>query len=183
MKFVPTKLQGLTAKTFAGIFRRTIDSEFGTPLYITSDRDPRFTGTFWKSVCQAIGVEQRMSTSFHPQTNGQVEHVNGTLEETLRHYVSPSQDDWYEHIDVCQKAYNNSWHPSIGCSPAEMLYGQRLLNVTTRSIVLRNPDAVQFVGDWHRRCVRAKSLLFAAQQRQAVNYDRKRRRCRGRPFV
>ena len=175
VKFVPTKLKGLTATVFAGIFRRTIDSEFGTPLYLTSDRDPRFTGTFWTDVCKAIGIKRRMSTAFHPQTNGQVEHVNGTLEEMLRHYVSPAQDDWDEHIDQCQKAYNNAWHPSIGCSPAEMLYGQRLLNVQTAQIVSRNPNAMTFAGEWHKRCARAKSLLVAAQQRQAMYYNKKRR--------
>ena len=172
--FVPEKLKGLTAVRFAHIFRRTIDSEFGTPLFITSDRDPRFTSTFWTEVCKILRIERRMSTSFHPQTNGQVEHVNQTLEEMLRHYVSPSQDDWDEHVDQAQKAYNNAWHPSIGCAPAEMVYGQRLLNVHSAQVVLRNPSAMKFTGDWRARCERAKSLLSAAQQRQAMYYNRKR---------
>jgi len=119
VRFVPEKLLGLTAQKFASIFKRTIDSEYGTPLRITNDRDPRFTSLFWEEVTKTLGIERRMSTAFHPQTNGQVEHVNGTLKEMLRHYVAPSQEDWDEHIDHCQKVYNNSWHASIGCAPGD----------------------------------------------------------------
>jgi hypothetical protein len=175
IRLVPAKLEGLTSGKFAGIFRRTIDSEFGTPLYITSDRDPRFTSTFWEDVCALIGVTRRMSTAYHPQTNGQVERVNGTIEEMLRHYVAASQEDWDEHIDQCQKAYNNAWHPSIGCAPAEMLYGQRMLNVHTAELRARNPSAVSFAGNWYARSEQAKKLLLAAQQRQSKNYDKRTR--------
>lgn len=173
VRLIPAKLEGLDAPKFAEIFEEAIDSVYGTPLYITSDRDPRFTSTFWSDVCALLGVKQRMSTAFHPQTNGQVEHVNGTIEEMLRHFVGASQEDWDRHIGHCQKAYNNSWHPSIGCSPAEMLYGQRLLNPYTTDIVSRNPAAMRHAGQWHERVRRAKRLLLAARQRQRKYYDKK----------
>lgn len=175
VRFEPVKLKGLTAEKFAHIFRRVIDSEYGTPLYIVSDRDPRFTSAFWKEVCAIVGIKRTMSTAFHPQTNGQVEHVNGTMEEMLRHFVSPMQTDWDEYLDQCQKAYNNSFHPSIGYAPAEMLYGQRLLNPCTAAIVERNPHAAKFVGQWQENCQRATKLLQAAQQRQMTSYNKGRR--------
>jgi hypothetical protein len=50
-----------------------------------------------------------MSTAFHPQTVGQTEWVNRILEDMLRHYVNPMQDDWDEFLAVVEFAYNSSW--------------------------------------------------------------------------
>ena len=77
------------------------------------------------------------------------------------------------HVDTAVM-YNNAWHPSIGCSPAEMMYGQRMLNVHTARVVSKNPSAMKFAGDWHKRCERAKSPSHAAQQRQAKYFNKRR---------
>ena len=80
----------------------------GIPEYTVSDRDPRFTGHFMKALIQILGVKQRLSTAFHPQTDGQTECMNRTLEDMLRHYVAPHQLDWDEHLAMAEFAVNNS---------------------------------------------------------------------------
>jgi len=45
----------------------------GLPLTIVSDRGPQFASLFWQQVCSQLGIDQRMSTAFHPQTDGQTE--------------------------------------------------------------------------------------------------------------
>ena len=57
-----------------------------------------------------------MSTAFHPQTDGQTECMNHLLEETLRHYISPNQDNWANHLLLIEFAINNSKQCSIGVS-------------------------------------------------------------------
>jgi hypothetical protein len=65
-----------------------------------------------------------MSTANHPQTDGQTEHANRTIEEILRCYVNPHQDDWDEHLDTLEFAYNDSLNASTGFTPFYALYGR-----------------------------------------------------------
>ena len=70
----------VSAKGWAECFTREVVRLHGLPKSIVSDRDPRFTSTFWSEVCTLLGIKQNMSTSFHPQTDGQTERANRTLE-------------------------------------------------------------------------------------------------------
>ena len=83
-----------------GCARVFIDAVFrlhGLPREIVSDRDPRFAVTFWQSVFRSVGTRLTMSTSDHPETDGQTERVNRILEEILRGYVQ-SYTDWSEFL-------------------------------------------------------------------------------------
>ena len=60
---------------------------------IVSDRDPRFTGHFWREVLKVMGTTLAMSSGFHPQTDGQTERANRSIKEMLRAYVGKRQND------------------------------------------------------------------------------------------
>ena len=60
-----------------------------------------------------MGTKQILSTTFHPQRDGQTERVNCYQEDMLRHYVSPTQDDWDTYLSLVEFAYNNIWQESI----------------------------------------------------------------------
>jgi hypothetical protein len=95
----------------------------GVPASIVSDRDPRFTSQFFSELCALLGVSQDMSTAFHPQSDGQTERMNRTLEDMLRHYVSPTQTDWNEHLSMVEFAYNNARQESTQETPFFLNYG------------------------------------------------------------
>ena len=78
--------------------------------------DPRFTAEFWQSVFQSLGTRLTMSTSDHPETDGQAERVNRVLEEILRGYVQ-SYPDWSEFLPMVEFAINNSVHASTAHTP------------------------------------------------------------------
>ena len=65
----------------------------------------------------SMGTKLKMSTSFHPQTDGQTERVNRMIQEYLRHYVSAEQDDWDELLPLAEFALNDSYQESIGTTP------------------------------------------------------------------
>ena len=90
----------------ARLFVKHIIKLWGVPKSIVSDRDPRFTGCFWTELFKMLGIDLKFSTSFHPQMDGQIEHINSLLEMYLRHYVSAHQRDWVKLLDVAQFSYN-----------------------------------------------------------------------------
>lgn len=78
----------LSAKDFAELYIDQIRRLHGLSREFITDRDTRFTSAFWKGVTELIGTKHVMSSSFHPQSDGQTERVNKTLETYLRHFVS-----------------------------------------------------------------------------------------------
>jgi transposase InsO family protein len=66
----------------------------GIPKKIISDRDSRFTSRFWTSLQSALGTQLNLSTTCHPETDGQTERVNQVMEDMLRMYVMDNQVQW-----------------------------------------------------------------------------------------
>jgi transposase InsO family protein len=66
----------------------------GRPKKIISDRDSRFTSRFWTSLQSALGIQLNLSTTYHPETDGQTERVNQVMEDMLRMYVMDNQVQW-----------------------------------------------------------------------------------------
>jgi len=97
----------------------------GVPLSIISDRGTQFTSQFWKSFQKGLGTKVKLSTTFHPKTDGQVERTIQTLKDMLRACVIDFKINWDHHLPLIEFAYNNSYHSSIGMSPFEALYGRR----------------------------------------------------------
>ncbi len=121
--YVPTTTD-ITAPRLATLFIDNIVRLHGLPSNIISDRDPRFTSLFWKSMWKQLGTNLSMSTSFHPQSDGQTERQNRTLEESLRSYIDYNHSDWDIHLSILELAHNNSIHASTGYSPMFLNYGQ-----------------------------------------------------------
>ena len=111
------------APSLARLFYDHIVRLHGLPSSIISDRDPRFTSTFWQQLWKQMGTKLAMSTAYHPQADGQSERANRTIEEMLRAYVNQKQNDWDQHLTAVEIAYNNSKQSSTGFSPFYLNYG------------------------------------------------------------
>ena len=176
--FAATKT-AVTAPELADIFWTTVVRHHGLPSSIVSDRDPRFTGQFWRTLWKCLGTQLSMSTAFHPQTDGQTERANRTLEEMLRPYVSFQQKDWDEHLVAAELAYNTSKHASTGFTPFYLNGGKEVSVPLDLAIEearsSRQPDAAARIRQLHRDLELAREHLLKAQQRQAHHADRHRR--------
>ena len=89
-----------------------------------SNRDSRFTAHFWKSFQNVMGTRLTMSTSFHPQTDGQSERTILVLEDLLLACVLDHKGSWEEHFPLVEFTYNNSYQASIQMAPYEALCGR-----------------------------------------------------------
>ena len=114
--FVPYK-ESSDAKELAYAFLKTVVSQHGLPDEIISDRDKLFTSKFWTSLMAQLGANHKLSTAFHPQTDGQTERLNQTLEQYLRSYVNEQQDNWVELLPLAQFAYNSAKSEATQTSP------------------------------------------------------------------
>ncbi len=98
---------------------------FGVPKCIISDRDPRFASNFSKAICKALGVQQNLSTAFHPRTDGQTEQMNTWIEQYLQPWMTGRQNNWAKLLPIAEFAHN-SWRNDTTChSPHELLTGTR----------------------------------------------------------
>ncbi|XP_058211653.1 uncharacterized protein LOC131323831 [Rhododendron vialii] len=82
----------------------------GVPISIVSDKDPRFVSHFWRGLQKALGTDVRLSTAFHPQSDGQTERTIQTLEDMLRACALDFSRNWEQHLPLVEFAYNNSYH-------------------------------------------------------------------------
>ena len=82
------------------------------PDFIISDRGLVFTSKFWSSLCYFLSIKRRLSTAFHPQTDGQTERQNSTIKAYLRAFVNYEKDNWTRLLPMAEFAYNNAKHAS-----------------------------------------------------------------------
>ena len=172
--FIPLK-HPHTASKVADLFVDNIYRLHGMPLSLVSDRDPVFTSIFWQSVFRATGTQLKLSTANHPETDGQTERVNQSIECYLCGFISAYPTHWAKWISLCEFWYNTNWHTSTGKTPFELLYGRhpRYFGVTaSHSIASRDVQA------WldERKLVLAsvRQHLLRMQQRMKDQADKKR---------
>ena len=93
---------------FAKLYVNEVIRLYGVPVSIVLDRDPRFTSRLWPDLQRALGTEVNLSTTFHPQTNGQSESIH-TLEDLLRSCVLEFGESWEDLLPLVGFTYNNNY--------------------------------------------------------------------------
>ena len=122
--FLPVKTR-YGASDYAELYVKEIVRLHGVPISIVSDRGPQFTSRFWQGFQKAMGTDLKLSTAFHPQTDGQSERTIQTLEDMLRACILDSKGSSLRYLHLVEFSYNNSYQASIGMAPFEALYGRK----------------------------------------------------------
>ena len=173
--FVPMRMTDSVDK-LSRLYVREIVRLHGVPVSVVSDRDPRFTSRFWDGLQGALGTDIRLSTAYHPQTDGQSERTIQILEDMLRACVLDFGGSWETHLLLAEFAYNNSYQASIGMTPYEALYGRPCLSPVCWAEVgdksLLGPDLVRETTE---KVAVIRERLRVAQSRQKSYADRRRR--------
>jgi hypothetical protein len=167
--FIPLKEK--TATHVAQQFVTHIWKAHGLPDDIVSDRDTAFTSKFWKEVMSFLGIKQRMSRAFHPQTDGQTERVNQVLEAYLREYCNYEQNDWAELLPLAEYAYNNSFSSATGLSQFYANYGFHPRTNWPTNEQPRNPGSDLYAQWLQAVHDQAKDRLTATRERMAKYWD------------
>jgi transposase InsO family protein len=113
-----------TASTVATAFMDHVYKLHGPPEQIISDRDKIFNSLFWRQLFERSGTILKMSSSYHPETDGQTERVNQCLEGYLRCFGHACPTRWIKWLTLAKYWYNTSFHSALGKSPFEVFYGR-----------------------------------------------------------
>ncbi|KAL5476984.1 hypothetical protein ACEPAI_3170 [Sanghuangporus weigelae] len=168
---IPTTTK-LTAESMAKIYRDHVFHLHGLPRKIIHDRGIQFDAKMMKELYKLLHIEGNPSTAYHPQTDGQTEHVNQELEQFLRLYVNHRQTDWADWLALAEFAYNNRKHSATKLSPFFVNMGVHPMgftNVGTSSANLSAEEFAKHVKDIHKL---AQTNLVKANDDMKRFYDR-----------
>jgi len=162
-----------TAKGFADTFLHEVWKLHGLPTEIISAMDANLSGEFWQLLSKMLGVKRRMSTAYHPQTDGQTERTNQVLEGYLPTFGNHDHNDSYQLLPLAEHAYNNSATNAHKMTPLFANYGFHPQTEWMKEREAQNPRAtlyVHWMQDIHRQ---AKQTLQNPRQSMKEYYHRK----------
>nr|GFA93562.1 reverse transcriptase domain-containing protein [Tanacetum cinerariifolium] len=105
-------------------FLKTLFSRFETPMAIISDRGTHFCNDQFSRVMAKYGVTHRLSTTYHPQTSGQVKVTNSGLKRILERTVGENHASWSDKLEDALWAFRTAFKTSVGCTPYRLVYGK-----------------------------------------------------------
>lgn len=176
--YIPAR-KDWTAGQLAEAFVREIVRLHGVPQALISDRGSVFTSRLWANLMFVLKIERRLSTAFHPQTDGQTERQNSTLEQYLRSYVNYQQNNWASLLASAEFAYNASQHSSTAKAPFEVVYGfvPRSDMLTAEELVKYSAvngtttEAEQLTERLRNTRTEVRKALAKSQEYQARHYN------------
>ena len=115
--------EDMGAEAIAELFKERVFPYTGIPMRLISDCDTRFTSSWFKELCRVLGVTQNLSTAYHPQTDGQSERTNQTMEGLLRIFCNHQANDWAEWLPVVQYIINSRPSSTTKKVPYELWMG------------------------------------------------------------
>jgi hypothetical protein len=164
-----------TALDWANAFYKKYYCRWGVPQRIVTDRGKVFLSDFWTSLFKILRTNLLVTTSYHPQTDGQSERTNQIIEIALRHVVAISKTDWTEFIEEVEFNINNNVNLSTGLSPMQFLTGLNAPNILDTAIPGQVSDrrAIEWTDERSTLRQQARDSLLFAQTKMSIYYDRK----------
>jgi len=173
-------LSTMTAEELAQVFFAEWYCENGLPLDIISDRDKLFVSKFWKALHILTGTKVKMSTAYHPETDGASERTNKTVNQMLRYHVARNQSGWVKALPLVRFNIMNTVNKSTGFSPFQLRMGRspRIIPpLVPRTEIDTTPEAERawkVIRDLEIIAMEAQDNLLRAKISQAAQANKSR---------
>lgn len=168
--------QTITARQVAELLFECIYKHHGLPTSIVSNRDSLFTSQFWSRFNQLIGIKLKMSSAYHPQTNGATECMNRMVTQMLRQCVAPHQKDWAVKLLAIEFTINAAQSETTGFAPFILNYGRMprmfIWNSTDHS---EYPEVRVFAQRMKDALIAAHDSILSKRTKQVRDANKHRR--------
>jgi hypothetical protein len=147
----------------------------GVPSAIVSDRGGQFVSHLWRRLCEILRINRRISTAYHPETDGSTERANTEVEKLLRRLVNHQQDDWVDWLPIVELALNGHESASTRTSAFFLSHGYHLepLQLAEEpSERYDSPEAEQIAKKIKEATEWTQLMMAAAQQEQELQTNR-----------
>lgn len=172
---IPTH-QTATAADTARLMFDNVVKYHGVPDSIISDRDTRFTSNFWRELAKVMGIKLRLSSAFHPETDGLCERANRTVIQLLRNDSNLKANNWTDNLTAVEMAVNNYQQSSTQQSPYYSNYGMHIkLPNQFNAFETSMPSVEEFAKRMNEVMNRANENMRSAQLKQKEQADKNRR--------
>jgi len=162
-----------SAEGLAKLFQNQVWKLHGLPESIVSDRGVQFAAEIMKELNNLLGIQTKLSTAYHPQTDGQTEKVNQELEQYLRVFIDHRQEQWLDWLGTAEFTYNNKIHVATKVSPFKVNYGQDPRMGFEGRRKGKYEAAGKFIEKMKKIQEEAKAVLKKAQEEMKKFADRK----------
>ena len=171
-------LRRIDAYTVAVAFVEAWVFKYGPSKTLISDNGKQFAAKFFQAVCSLLRISNIFTSTYHPQTNGQVERYNRTILAMLRNYVNEHQNDWYGYVTALTYSYSCHVHRSTNTTPFNIVLSRPPPKFSLHhSVKLRAPPTAEKKNNFAKRLEdvieRAYSRFMTTQQRYKRDFDRR----------
>ena len=164
-----------TAEELARMFRDNMWKSHGLLKSMILDRGPQFVAGLTRKLNKMLGIETKLSTAYHPETDSQTERTNQELEQYLRMYVNHRQNNWAEWLAIAEFAFNNKVHTATKTSPFQVNYGREPRMDFDIRKKGKNEKVEEFVKKMKERHEEARAALVKSQEEMKRQADRSRK--------
>ena len=176
-KFVITKaVKDCSASTAVQFLINDVILKYGTPTGILTDNGTHFTSQLTNKLFESLGVTHLYSTTYHPQTNGQIERFNVTMDGKIAALCNERRTNWDEVLPFVTFNYNTSIHATTKQTPFEMMHGRRAaLPFDQQNAIIslvQDPQHSEKIRNYLEKLVaEARNNIIKNQQQYKTRYD------------
>ena len=173
-----TTMTNILLEGIAKIYKDEIWKLHGVPKTILSDRGLQFALKFMEEFTKVLGTKRKLSTAYHPQTNGQTERMNQKIGTFLRHYMNYQQDDWTEWLATVKFLYNDKKHAATDRTPFKLNFGR---HPWKGDIMVQTgiPRVEELIKNLQKSWDHATHAMEETQRNMKWQFDRKRKNPQG----